>query len=647
MDHQKHIDIIKPGSFVVGCNYWASHAGTRMWVDWEPDTVAQDFSELSRNGLQVLRVFPLWPDFQPIHLLRAGAGQPHEVRFGECPLPDDDTGRAGVSGEMIRRFEHLANAAHQRQLKLMIGLITGWMSGRLYTPPALEGLNVLTDPFAIQWETRFVRYFVRHFKNYPAVLAWDLGNECNCMANLASREEAWAWTSAITNAIRSEDSSRPIVSGMHSLLPARNAHWTMQDQGELTDLLTTHPYPYFTPHCDQDPINTIRTILHSTAESRFYADIGRKPCIAEELGTLGPVLASESIAADFVRTCLFSLWANDCHGLLWWCAYDQGQLTHAPYDWNACERELGLIRADRSAKPVLVEIDRFRKFLDLFPYPELPPAQKRAVCILSNDQDQWGAAFSSYILAKQAGFDIEFQFSEQPLRPANLYLLPSVGGQAAIPRRRWLDLLKRVEQGAILYVSHHDGLLSPFNQPLGIEPQTRSRLATETKFEINGIGHFHLNAPVRLELKPQGANVIGLDNSGNPVFTENHFGSGRIYFFSMLLEIILANSPGAFHENDTQPFWKIYRHIATDLIDLRALYTTNPMIGQTEHDIDQNTKIVVLVNYSPVTQTECVRPAVNWKISRIIYGEEHMNKDLNEEASIPANDALVLELKRE
>jgi hypothetical protein len=85
-----------------------------------------------------------------------------------------------------------------------------------------------------------------------------------------SRQAAWTWTAAITNTIRAEDNSRPVFSGMHSLLPDRHAAWTMQDQSELADLLTTHPYPYFTPYCDQDPANTIRTILHSTAESRFW-----------------------------------------------------------------------------------------------------------------------------------------------------------------------------------------------------------------------------------------------------------------------------------------------------------------------------------------------------------------------------------------
>lgn len=31
-----------PGTFSIGCNYWASHAGTAMWRDWRPDVVRRD-----------------------------------------------------------------------------------------------------------------------------------------------------------------------------------------------------------------------------------------------------------------------------------------------------------------------------------------------------------------------------------------------------------------------------------------------------------------------------------------------------------------------------------------------------------------------------------------------------------------------------
>ena len=52
--------------FMLGVNYWASHAGTDMWRDWNEDIVEKDLKLLADNGLDVLRVFPNWRDFQPV-----------------------------------------------------------------------------------------------------------------------------------------------------------------------------------------------------------------------------------------------------------------------------------------------------------------------------------------------------------------------------------------------------------------------------------------------------------------------------------------------------------------------------------------------------------------------------------------------------
>ncbi|HOJ22796.1 MAG TPA: beta-mannanase, partial [Armatimonadota bacterium] len=110
------IDLTKPSEFVVGCNYWASHAGTRMWAEWDPEVVERDFRLLSDAGLQLLRVFPLWPDFQPIHLLRGGGGRPVEFRHGEDPLPDDPLGQAGLSHQAMEQFATFLDLAEKYRL---------------------------------------------------------------------------------------------------------------------------------------------------------------------------------------------------------------------------------------------------------------------------------------------------------------------------------------------------------------------------------------------------------------------------------------------------------------------------------------------------------------------------------------------------
>ena len=305
-------DLFPTGRLAIGCNYWASHAGAFMWRDWQPDIVEADLAKLSAAGISWLRVFPLWPDFQPIQQLRGHSGTAVEIRLGEDPLPADATGQAGLSQVMLDRFAAFCQIAQRYNLHLVTGLITGWMSGRLFVPPALEGLNPITDPVSIAWQIKFVRGFVAALKDQPAIAAWDLGNECNCMGAAPSPDAAFVWTAAIANAIRSADPARPIVSGMHSLsarITNTGNPWLIEDQADLTDILTTHPYPYWTRHTNADAIDAFRTSLHATAETRFYSDIGGKPAIAEEIGTMGPMIASDAVSAGFARVNMISLWA--------------------------------------------------------------------------------------------------------------------------------------------------------------------------------------------------------------------------------------------------------------------------------------------------------------------------------------------------
>ncbi|MHB8996576.1 MAG: glycoside hydrolase 5 family protein [Armatimonadota bacterium] len=688
-------DLTESGGFVVGANYWASHAGTAMWRDWRPEVVDDDLRRLSEAGLQMLRVFPLWSDFQPIHLLITAGGLPVEVRFGEEPLPEDELGQAGMSAEMMDRFGQFLDMADQHGLRFNIGLLTGWMSGRLHVPPALEGHDVLTDPWAIRWEIRFVRQFVRRFKNHPAVAAWDLGNECNCMGR-ASRDQAYTWTAQVVNAILAEDTAHPVISGMHGLSP--EGAWSVFDQAELTDVLTTHPYPVFTPHCNQDPVNTIRTVLHSTAESRMYSDLGGKPCLCQEIGTLGPVIASEKIAADFIRTCLWSLWANDCHGLIWWCAHEQTELAHAPYDWHAVERELGLLRVDKSCKPVLEVIGEFRRMLDRISSsvraassrerneglrgassPQaaadatpveggtpsfgndssrleaartattgLPPARKEAVCILTQGQDNWGVAYSSYILAKQAGFDLQFQYCTQPIREADLYLLPCLSGHAMISRRRLGELMAKVEAGATLYMSLDSGLPSDFEPITGLEPQTREKRCDFGPIVLQGLGGEPVipsGGEFKVRFKATRAEALGWEEDGNTAFSVAPYGKGQVYFLSVPMEMMATNTAGAFHHADAPPWWRIYRTISQEVTSGRVARKQHPMLGVTEHPLEDGRMVVIAVNHSPEPVQDTLRLTDGWTLESVLHGDAEGDGAVVE-MHLPGNDGLALVLRR-
>jgi hypothetical protein len=637
----KKQDLLDSGRFILGCNYWASHAGTAMWSQWRPEVVEDDFRKLSEAGLQVLRVFPLWSDFQPIHRLYGWAGIPHEYRFGENPLPDTQAGQAGISVEMMERFAELIRLAEKYHFKLIVSLLAGWMSGRLFVPSALEGRNIITDPLAVMWQVRFVRYFVRYFKNSQAIIAWEPGNECNCLAQ-ANREQAWLWNSTINDAIRSIDSMRPVISGMHSLSTRSDVPWTIHDQAELTDMLTTHPYPLFTPHCDREPLNTLRSCLHATAESRFYADIGSKPCLIEEIGTLGSMIAGDKVVGDYARTVLFSAWAHDCRGFLWWCGFDQTHLEHAPYDWCAVERELGLLRTDGQAKPVCLEMKKFSQFLKKLPFDALPPRLTDGVCILTQDQDQWAAAFGSFILAKQAGIEIEFQYADQPLKPSGLYFLPSISGLSSISRRRMSGLLDRVKAGAVLYLSMNDGLLSSFEEITGLEVQTRQLRSAPAQMVMEDNQTFPVLGNIKFTMTPTRARVLAQEEDGNPVFTSAEYGKGRVYFLSFPMELELMKMAGSFYGPEVKSYWLIYKTLHDSISHKNAVMKKNPQVGVTEHPLDENRRVVVMVNYSPEPVNFEFNLSSNWQVESVLNGDLTLKNQL----ALKANDAGVLIIKR-
>lgn len=607
-----------------------------MWTDWRPDVIAKDFDLCRKTGIKTLRVFPLWPVFQPIHLLRRWNATPLEYRFGEHPIPNDELGRFGISAEAMAKFATLMELASLHQLNIIPSLITGWMSGRLFVPPALEGRNLVTDPVALMWSIRFVTGFVRYFRDSPTILAWNLGNECNNLSAAGSREAAWNWTASIANAIRSEDTSRTIISGMHGLNSAREGIWTIEDQAELADTLTVHPYPPFTAHCGRDAINTLRNGLHATAEASFYADIGGRNCLAEEVGTLGPMFASEKIAADYLRVTLFSLVAHGHIGMLWWCAFDQEHLEHAPYDWHAFERELGLFRSDSSSKPVAKVISSFSHLLAQF--PSLPPHRRDAVCIVTDDQDSWGVAYGSLILAKQAGFDLTFQTGHQELRDSSLYLLPSLSSE---PSRRFLTkLMRRVEAGATLYVSLNDALLSSFKHFFGMEVQTRVQRTHPATISFQG-SEFSSTSSHRLNLLEAGATVLAREPDGNAAFFRHPHGKGNIFFLTIPIEHHVSITPGVF-DSGAPNFHTFYEEFASAALSKRIVRRSHPHLGVTEHPIDETGIFAFLINYSPEDLSTDLSINPEWMVVKAVHGSVTNGSSVY----IKANDAIVLHLQK-
>ncbi len=616
--------------FIIGCNYWASNAGTEMWREWDENAIREDLEVLSANGVSYMRVFPNWRDFQPVVPILGYGMNVVGYRLEGDRRPENSEYLDPI---MLDRFGRFCDLCESFGIRLIVGLLTGWMSGRVFVPPALLGKSLHTDPTALLFEQRFVRGMVTRFRDHKAIYAWDLGNECNCFGQVPDEAAATCWSLTIANAIRACDNTRPVVSGMHSLVAGTdNGKWTIGGQAEACDILTTHPYPYWVKFAGKDEIASFRTAMHATCENKLYSDIGGRPCLVEEIGTMGPMMCDDSRAADFMRVNLLSNWAHGACGVMWWCANEQIHLNTDPYTRQMGEMELGMRYADGTPRPVLTETGRMAKALGAMGI-ELPQAQEDAVCLLTHTQKQWGVAYMTYCLAKQAGLNLRFAWCEDELPEAKIYLVPSILGQEIMPKERYLELRRRVEQGATLYISNDDGVLAEFESLSGLRVIDSCLENERGKVELDGVA-FDFVRTRRYETVPMSAKVLARDQHGIPAISENRLGGGRVLYVNFPLEAMLLEKSHAFDGD----LYQVYRRLFAATLSAKAVYTDEPAVGVTLHPMGEGKIICVAVNYGPEAKQPKFRLAEGMGIGRVLYGTSDR---------IPPFDAAVFELEKQ
>jgi len=625
----------KTGSFLTGVNYWASHAATEMWSKWDAAAVEADFSALRDCGVTVLRCFPLWPDFQPIKLLRLAGppgGAPYEIRMGEAPLPDTPAGRAGVSETMMEHFTEFCDLAQKYHMQLIVCPLTGQMTSRLFVPPALEGLDAFTHPLALKWEVKFIKYFVSRMKLHPAIAAWESGNESIFLSQASEAAAAWSWTTLIHDAIRCCDNTRPII-GVSCLLPeeTQNCKWVIADQAELSDILSSHAYSLWNDAYGREEFNTVRNLHHASGECRIVRDLGGKPCFTEETGTWRPMAGSYDTTAAALRNILWNNYQEDCRGVVWWCAFDQDNIHVAPYDWTTMGLEHGIMTSERKLRPTALALRDFRRFLDALPFDRLPPHGVDAVCIVNN----MDIAYAAYILARQAGINLKFQHPSAPWVDAEVYFVPTATRRAGFSTGKWHELLERVRAGATLYLALDDTILDGLEAVTGCGVVSRKWTQDVGQYDF---GDFRVALPRtnRYLMTAYGAEVLATEADGNPVFFRHRYGQGTVYTLAFPLERNVIDTTDAFQTDA----WKIFREVWQPP---RVVRSTNQFLMITEHYFDDTHLAVVLVNNQPRPWEEKLLLDDRWTVTAV-FSDHPEAVFARQTITLPANAGMLLNL---
>jgi len=104
--------IINP-SFTLGINYWPRRKAMFWWSDFDDGEVRDEFSIIKEIGLDVVRFFLLWDDFQP----------------------DPDS----VSKTALQNLTTVCDIANEHGLGVDLTFFTGHMSGPNWSPKWLLG----------------------------------------------------------------------------------------------------------------------------------------------------------------------------------------------------------------------------------------------------------------------------------------------------------------------------------------------------------------------------------------------------------------------------------------------------------------------------------------------------------------------------
>ena len=336
------------------------------WSQFDRGEVAADFERIAASGLDSVRVFLTWEDFQP---------SPERV-----------------DREMLGRLVAVADLAAELGLALVPTLFTGHMSGVNWIPAwalggsagddrfrvvsrgaiATGGLrNWYSDPAVADAQALFAVEAAAALAGHEALWAWDLGNEnSNCVIP-ATTATARAWLARLTSAIRRADESALLTVGLHMEDLEEDRRLGPGEVSASCDFLSMHGYPIYARWAngptDEQLLPFLARITRWLGEGRdvLFSEFGLSTyhpadpnCRAEGESSL---LVDEDAAAAYTARALEALRRAGCLGAMLWCYsdYSPALWETPPLDRARHERTFGLWRVDGSAKPSVAVLEAF------------------------------------------------------------------------------------------------------------------------------------------------------------------------------------------------------------------------------------------------------------------------------------------------
>ncbi|OXS35344.1 glycoside hydrolase 5 family protein [Streptomyces sp. XY006] len=352
-----------PPAVRFGVNYTPSEGWFHHWLDFDLDSVRADLDSIAALGLDHVRVFPLWPYFQPNRTL--------------------------IRPRAVEQLVALADAAAERGLDVNVDGLQGHLSSFDFLPAwtrTWHRRNLFTDSDVLDGQANLLRTLAAALADRPNFIGMTLGNEVNQFSagphpdpDRATPDEIEAWLSRMLAACEEGAPGR-----LH-LHAEYDATWYQDDQP-------------FTP--GQAARHGAVTAVHSwvfngTAQrygrasvpsehhaawlvelSKAWAGDPHRPVWLQEVGAPAPLVPPEHAAAFTEATVANALDCPDLWGITWWCSHD---VSRSLADFPELEYGLGLLTNDRKPKDTALVLERAARG------PSSTPAARRTALVVPAD----------------------------------------------------------------------------------------------------------------------------------------------------------------------------------------------------------------------------------------------------------------------
>ncbi len=493
-----------------GVNYWPGSCGVEMWQAWPADEIRRDLDITAALGLNTVRFFLRWQDFEP----EPGA----------------------YVDENFARLAELVAWCGERGLAAHPSLFVGFMSGGIFWPTWKGGRNLFADDDVRGRAVAFARRAARAMTSQRRhILAVDQGNELCCLPEsyAASPAAVSRWCGEINAAVRAELPDMVMISGNEQAQVIGDSGWRLNSQPGC-DLLSMHAYPV-------EAWNSIAfdgmTDPLMQGLLPFYAAVARafRPVFAQEFGTI--VTFSRDHQERYLAGMLPRLWESGANGFLWWCLRDIDARCH-PYLKCGFEGTLGLVDAAGRVKPGLEGFIAFARTLDERPAPlrDEPTALYFPKHYWNRDEpanpgNDPRALSRRMIIAdhllRLAGERVRVVRGDQPLS-AGIRRIVVAGALLAVDEAEALSAWVAAGGDLILHGVDPMGWGAAYRRLLGAVP-AQYRHARSVTVEAFG-GRWQMGSwprGMRCEVVPETAAVLARDEHGLPVVLRNRVGSGR------------------------------------------------------------------------------------------------------------------------